>query len=86
MKLFGMEVITSPALEPGQMLVRSGSIIYGWDLADGVDTCVTARMLPDGRLEIIDVTQASERNRRNNDVKRRGVSGASAGCKALADL
>lgn len=56
-KILGMEILSSPALEPGQMLVRSGDLLYGWDLAKGSDTCVTARIHPDGTLEIIDVQE-----------------------------
>lgn len=61
MNFLGMDIVWSPTIEPGQMMVRSGNIIYGWDLAkDGGDTCVTARVLPNGDLEIIDVTHGQD--------------------------
>ena len=53
MKFLGIEIIASPAVEPGQMLVRSGKLLYGWDMAAGGDTCVVAEIQPDGSLKVI---------------------------------
>lgn len=58
MKFLGMELIVSPAVEPGCMLVRSGDLLYGWDLAKGTDTCVMARINKDGSLTVIDSYQS----------------------------
>lgn len=73
MKIAGIDInlIESGALGEGQMLAYSGGYIYGWDLAkDGGDTCVTARMLPDGRLEIVEVTHSTpaDQDNRRTDV------------------
>ncbi len=60
-----LKPIESAALGPGQMLVASGSRIYGWDLAkDGGDCCVVAEVQPDGSLKIIEVTHSQSMNSR----------------------
>ena len=35
---------------------KDGPIYVGWDLADGVDTSVTARYHQDGTIEVVDVS------------------------------